>query len=161
MSSSRFAPFFSYPTEGEERSDPLLFLADRSDDDWTRLLHYTEVRRFGADETILKAGDFDRALYIVVDGRLEILLPGAESDIHLGTIGPGSVTGEIAFLDAGPRSATIRALADGELLRLTFESYEVLAARYPDLGRTILLDLGRILAARLRDTNDALGRASS
>jgi CRP-like cAMP-binding protein len=161
MSSGRFAAFFSYPAEGAEERDPLVFLGDRPEDDWSRLLGHTEVRRFSAGETMISAGEVDRALYIVAEGRLEILLPGVDGDINFGSIGPGSVVGEIAFLDAGPRSATIRAVSDGELLRLSFEAYEVLAARYPDLGRAILLDLGRILAARLRETNEALARAST
>jgi CRP/FNR family transcriptional regulator, cyclic AMP receptor protein len=161
VSSGRFAAFFSYPIEGRAEKDPLVFLAERPKDDWSRLLHYTEVRRFGARETMIRAGELDRSLYIVTDGQLEVLLPGVDGEIRFGTIGPGSVTGEIAFLDAGPRSATIRALTDGELLRLSFYAYETLAAHYPDLGRAILLDLGRILAFRLRETNEALARASS
>ena len=36
------------------------------------------------------------------------------------------------------------------MLRLSFEGFEALAARNPSLGRDILLDLGRILSARLR-----------
>jgi CRP-like cAMP-binding protein len=161
MSSGRFAAFFAYPTEGGEERDSFVFLGDRPEDDWSRLLHYTEVRRFSAGETMITAGEVDRALYIVSEGRLETLLPGDDGDLHFGTIGPGSVVGEIAFLDAGPRSATIRAVSDGELLRLSFEEYEVLAARYPELGRAVLLDLGRILASRLRETNEALARAST
>jgi CRP/FNR family transcriptional regulator, cyclic AMP receptor protein len=161
MSSDRFAAFFAYPTEGGEERDSFVFLRDRPEDDWLRLLGYTEVRRFSAGETIISAGEVDRALYIVSKGRLETLLPGVEGDLHFGTIGPGSVAGEIAFLDGGPRSATIRAVSDGELIRLSFEAYEVLAARYPELGRAILLDLGRIMASRLRETNEALARAST
>jgi CRP/FNR family cyclic AMP-dependent transcriptional regulator len=161
MSSDRFAAFFAYPNEGGEERDSFVFLRDRPEDDWLRLLGYTEVRRFSAGETIISAGEVDRALYIVSKGRLETLLPGVEGDLHFGTIGPGSVAGEIAFLDGGPRSATIRAVSDGELLRLSFEAYEVLAARYPELGRAILLDLGRIMASRLRETNEALARAST
>lgn len=160
MSSGRFAAFFAYPTEGGEEK-AFVFLRDRPEDDWSRLLGYTEVRRFGAGETMISADEVDRALYIVSKGRLEILLPGVDGDLHFGTIGPGSVVGEIAFLDGGPRSATIRAVSDGELLRLSFEAYEVLAARYPELGRAILLDLGRIMASRLRETNEALARAST
>jgi len=66
----------------------------------------------------------------------------------------------MAFLDGRPRAATIRALTDGDLLRLSFESFEILSARHPELGRAILLDLGRILAARLRQANDVIARHS-
>ncbi len=41
-------------------------------------------------------------------------------------------------------------MSEGEMLRLSFDGFEALAARDPALGRDILLDLGRILAARLR-----------
>ena len=58
--------------------------------------------------------------------------------------------GELAFLDGLPRSATVRAVEDGEALRLSFEAFETLAARHAELGRAILLDLGRIAALRLR-----------
>jgi hypothetical protein len=43
---------------------------------------------------------------------------------------------------------------------LTFDTYEVLAARYPELGRAILLDLGRIVAGRLRRADEALAQPS-
>lgn len=46
----------------------------------------------------------------------------------------------------------IRAVTDGEMLRLGFDSFEALAAREPILARDLLLDLGRILAVRLRQT---------
>ena len=40
------------------------------------------------------------------------------------------------------------------MLRLSFEGFEALAARNPALGRDILLDLGRILSARLHALGD-------
>jgi CRP/FNR family transcriptional regulator, cyclic AMP receptor protein len=92
----------------------------------------------------VRAGDDDRALYLVLSGRLQALVEGATA------IEPGSVFGELAFLDGLPRSATVRAVEDGEALRLSFDTFETLAARHPELGRAILLDLGRIAALRLR-----------
>jgi CRP-like cAMP-binding protein len=68
----------------------------------------------------------------------------------------GTVVGEQTFLDGRPRSATIRALTDGALVRLSRESFDVLSAREPELARAILLDLGRILSLRLRRTTGAL-----
>jgi CRP/FNR family cyclic AMP-dependent transcriptional regulator len=155
----RFASsYFSYP--GTERADDdLVFLADRSKEDWARFSAQAEFLRFAAGDLIIRAGEDDRALYIVVAGTLEVLLPTGRGDFRrYGMIESKSVTGEIAFLDGRPRAATIRAVTDADLLRLTFESYEILAARYPELGRAILLDLGRILAARLRQANEVITR---
>ena len=49
---------------------------------------------------------------------------------------------------------TLRALTSGELLRLGWDAFEALAAREPWLARELLIDLGRLLSARLR-TADA------
>lgn len=157
---SRYAEYFAYPGTEPVRDD-FVFLPDRSKEDWARLVDHGELLRFDAGDVVIRAGDDDRALAIVIDGTLEILLPNARGEHHrYGTIAPHSVTGEMAFLDGRPRAATIRALTDGDLLRLSFESFEVLSARHPELGRAILLDLGRILAARLRQANDVIARHS-
>lgn len=156
----RFSSYFAYPGTDAARDD-LVFLQDRGEDDWARLLDHSELLRFRAGDLIIRAGEEDRALYIIVDGTLEILLVDQRGqEQHYGTIEPKSVTGEIAFLDGRPRAATIRATTDGDMLRLSFEAYETLAARHPELGRAILLDLGRILAVRLRQANEVIARRS-
>jgi CRP-like cAMP-binding protein len=45
---------------------------------------------------------------------------------------------------------TVTATTDAEVLRLSHEAFLSLAARRPELGRALLLDLGRILVTRLR-----------
>lgn len=155
----RVSSFFDYPSEPGEKTDELVFLRDRSEGDWERVLAHTEEVRLAAGEILIHAGERDRTLYVIASGQLEVLLPG--DDGRIGTIEPRSVAGEIAFIDGRPRSATLRALTDCEVFALRFEAFETLAARYPELGRAILLDLGRILAGRLRQTNEALDRARS
>ncbi len=149
--------FFDYPTDDAPAGAELYFLRDRNEADWERLLAHAETVRLAAGDVLIEAGGRDRTLYIVASGRLEVLLPGGRG--RIGTIEPRSVAGEIAFVDGRPRSATLRALTDAEVYALRFEQFEVLAARHPELGRAILLDLGRILAGRLRLTNEALDQA--
>ena len=151
-----FTSFFNYPNLSTgERKEDVVFLPDRSDEDWAKLLEHIETRRFRAGEVVIRAGEADRALYLVADGSLEVLIPyGRGSNLRrLVAVEAGSVIGEQAFLDGKPLSATVRALTDGELLRLSFESFETLAARAPELALTIALDLGRILSLRLRQTS--------
>ena len=151
-----FTSFFDYPNlPASESREEAVFLPDRSNEDWAKLLTYAETRRFRAGEVIIRLGEMDRALYLVYDGRLDVLIPygGGPSLRRFTTVGAGSVIGEQAFLDGKPRSATIRAASDGELLRLSFEAFELLAAREPELARAFLFDLGRILSLRLRQTN--------
>jgi CRP-like cAMP-binding protein len=102
------------------------------------------------------AGDVDRSLLIVVDGALGVYL-GAEQE-PFDVIRSPSVLGEVAFFDGLARSGTLRGIEEGELLRLDFTDFEALAAESPHIGQTILLDLGRILALRLRRTNTSAVR---
>jgi CRP/FNR family transcriptional regulator, cyclic AMP receptor protein len=149
--------FFNYPTEegGATRVEELVFLPDRPDADWRILLEHTETRRFRAGDEVIRAGDTDRALLLLTEGALAVRVPGGTDDFKM--ITAPTVIGEVAFLDGGPRSVTLVAAEDGELQRLSMEAFEVLGARHPELARAVLLDLGRILAVRLRIATDLLG----
>ena len=151
-----FSSFFDYPTEMvNEGSDELLFLPGRSEEDWEKLLVHTDARRFRPGDEVIRAGTEDRALYIVTEGVLDVFLPlrtGGHKQFK--SIEAPSVIGELGFVDSGPRSTTLRAATDGELRRLSYEAFEVLAAREPELARAVLMDVGRILSNRLRQATN-------
>lgn len=132
-------------------------MSGRSQADWAKLLDHSEIRRFSAGEEIISAGDAERALYLLTEGTLGLMLSGARGQ-KLSAIEAPAVIGEVAFLDGGPRSATLVATSDGEVVRLRMESFEALSARDPELGRAMLFDLARIVTARLRHTNDMIVR---
>jgi CRP-like cAMP-binding protein len=133
--------FFQYPGDLDLAPAQAEFLAGKTDAEWATLLAHTETRRFRPGENVLTAGEADRALYVLVDGRLEY---------EGGIVEPVSTIGEAAFLDGGRRAVTLRAVTDGEVLRLSWDAFEALGAREPLLARELLVDVGRILAGRLR-----------
>src|SRR5215213_6120365 len=138
--------FFNYPTLRAAAAEPAPdpgFLPHATVEEWDAVLAATETVRFHPGDTVLRAGERDRALYLLLDGRLEAEGGGAE-------IAAPATVGMAAFLDGLPRAVTLRASTHGELARLSWDAYEVLAARDPRLGRTVLCDVGRVLAARLR-----------
>jgi CRP/FNR family transcriptional regulator, cyclic AMP receptor protein len=139
--------FFIYPTLAAEQPAPEAgLLAARSEEDWDALLSYAETRRLRPGDWLIREGEHDRALYVLSDGRLEALVGGRVSRV----IEAPATVGELAFLDGRPRAAGLRALTHGEAQRLSYEAFEALAAREPRLARDLLLDLGRIVATRLR-----------
>ncbi len=153
--------FFDYPTvDLHEHTDEVVFLAALSDDDLAKVLAHTETRRFSAGESIITAGETDRALYLVTAGSLGVRFSEDDMRTFMAIDAP-SVVGEIAFLDGGPRSTSLYAITDGELMRLSMENFEVLAAKDPALGRAVLLDLGRIVATRLRNANEHIAGGRS
>jgi CRP/FNR family transcriptional regulator, cyclic AMP receptor protein len=97
---------------------------------------------------VLREGVADRALYLLADGRLEVVRPGARG--VLATLEAPATVCEAEFLDGRPRSVALRAVGHGEIERLSWEAFEALSARDPQLARDILVDVGRVLAARLR-----------
>lgn len=139
--------FFTYPTLVGDRPAPEAgLLATRTQGDWDLLLAYTDTRRMRPGDWLIREGELDRALYVLSDGRLEAILPGRAGRV----IEAPATVGELAFLDGRPRTAGLRALTHGEAQRLSYDAFEALSAREPRLARDLLLDLGRIVAARLR-----------
>jgi SulP family sulfate permease len=148
--------FFPYPVpSGDERPDQLIFMPERSPAQWDRLLAFVERRGFRAGEKVVKRGDTDRALYIVLDGSLEArVTEGRAGNAAAVQFPAGTVFGEIGFFDGEARTATVTAVTDGAMLRLSFEAFQALSESEPDLGQAMLFDLGRILAIRLRQTDE-------
>jgi CRP-like cAMP-binding protein len=142
--------FFNYPTlPAAAEPNPIPAATDvgllphGTAEEWGALLAATETLRFRPGDVVLRSGERDRALYLLLDGRLQI--DGTDA-----TVSAPAPVGVTAFLDGLPRAVTLRAVSHGELARLSWDAYEALSVHDPRLGRTILLDLARDLAARAR-----------
>ncbi len=144
--------FFDYPQDSAQPArQALIFLPELGEESWAVVLSFTQCRVFRASEELLHIGDTGRALYIVGRGTLEVVLPQKRDRLlRIAHLTEGTVFGEQAFLDGQARSATVRAVTDGEVHTLSLESFEILAGRHPELARMMLMDLGRILSLRLR-----------
>lgn len=81
-------------------------------------------KSFKPGEIILKQGEEGRCAYIVEQGRVEIFLEreGGVSQ-YIGSRGPGTIIGEMALIDNAPRTATVRAVENCELLEITKEDF--------------------------------------
>ena len=130
----------------EEASDEVLFLPDATASDWARILGHATVLRAEPGDVIARAGESDRALWLLAEGAV-FVMNGREV---VKTIEAPSVLGEIAFLDGGPRSAGLVAATDAEIARFDVEAFDALADEDGPLARRMALDLGRIAALRLR-----------
>ena len=86
--------------------------------DWAIVFAHGEPYDFEPGDEIVRAGDRERALYLLVDGTLGVRIPGAED--RLKRIDAPSLVGEVGFVDGGPRSATLEALTAGTIVRLEF-----------------------------------------
>lgn len=95
-------------------------------------------------ETIIRQGDLGDCMYVVVEGQLRVHV----GERTLDTVGAGGVVGEMALLDAGPRSASVTGAAEASrLLRLDQGPFYDLFAANAQVAREFL----HLLSGRLRD----------
>lgn len=149
--------FFDYPGEPPALlGEAEYFLSDASDKEWATLLAHTRHRWFSPGDAVISERGRDRSLYLILDGRLEVLVErGRRGHRQVASLGAGSVIGELAFFDGGARSALVRAVTAAELAELSPADFEALAAADPVLARRLLFELGRFLAKRLRASQQA------
>jgi sulfate permease, SulP family len=128
-------------------------LREFTPDQVARLRPYLECRQWPAGSTIFKEGDPGSHLFLVTRGHASVWLVTKDGDIRLATFAPGTVFGELAILDRGPRSATVTADDEVTTWALSVGGFGTLQAREPDLAIQILSALGRELSGHLRQAN--------
>jgi CRP-like cAMP-binding protein len=143
-------PFFDIPNGAQRGADDRTFLPDATADDWQTLLRSVGAEPFVEGQVLIEAGDPGDCFFILAEGLVQVQVRATFGVKAIATIGAGSVFGEIAFLDGGVRTATVRALSAGKVLRVSRAAFVGLQAWEPQLAQRIALDLGRLCALRLR-----------
>jgi CRP-like cAMP-binding protein len=119
-------------------------------------------RRFSYGEPLFFQGQSGDSLAVVLSGtfRVEVERPGGKHEV-LESIGSGDVIGEMTCVDPAPRSASVTAVADAEILELDRGTLDALRRSAPAIWSAVL---GGILARtteRLAETNLRIERALS
>lgn len=107
---------------------------------------------FAPGEEILKAGEPGTALYVLVDGTVEVVKPSDEDAGHekvLGVLNYGECFGEMSLLTGEPVSASIRAKSPVKTLEIRKAAFDDLLAKNPVLNSYF----SKLLALRLRKTS--------
>jgi NTE family protein len=99
--------------------------------------------------TLFEYGAPSEALCVLKSGSLGAFKPDADGTFRLdGVIAAGETVGELGLIVDQPRSATVRALRDSELLRLSRAAFDKLIARHPQaMLMTARLTVKRLLAS--------------
>lgn len=108
-----------------------------------RIAAKVDVTHLPGGEELFGHGDPGDALYVVGSGRLEVI---NRAGTVIETLGKGAVVGELALLTGEPRSATVRAVRDSELLRLDRRHFEELLRGDAEFAVNLTSMLGRRLA---------------
>jgi CRP/FNR family cyclic AMP-dependent transcriptional regulator len=104
-----------------------------------------EATSYAPGQYVFKAGDPGEAMYIVIEGEVEIL----DGSILLETSGQGSIVGELALIDDEPRSATAVAKTECKLVVVDRRRFQYMVQETPLFALSVM----KVLADRLRRKN--------
>lgn len=99
-------------------------------------------------QTIFKKGDLGTSMFVIYEGEVGIY----DGQVQLAAFGRGDVFGELALLDAEPRSAAVVTLSDVQLFRVDQADFYDLMDERGEVLRNII----RILCQRIRNQNTKL-----
>jgi predicted acylesterase/phospholipase RssA len=129
--------------------EPALLHGLQAELEWIRLF---------AGTPLFKQGDPGDSLYIVVSGRLRVAISNPGGDERtINEIGRGECVGEFALLTQEPRSATISAIRDSNVVRLSQALFERLIRQHPQA----MAQIARFIVRRVRAGERGGARAAS
>ena len=132
-------------------------------DDLEELATVVEERRIAHGKDVFREGDPGDAVYLIVKGSVVVFTGGdaTREQRVLSELGAGSCIGEMAVLDASPRSATVRALEPTRTLRVPGEGFKRVMSERPEMSQAIVAELvkrmrGMMAGAPARPSSPAI-----
>lgn len=108
-----------------------------------------------AGESIFEEGDLGTEMYIIHDGKVDIVKHFKGEDRLLATLGQGDFFGEMSILEDLPRTASARAKSDLKLLPINSATFDQMLRKNPEIAVRMMRKLSR----RLRETDQMLRQA--
>src|SRR5436853_2260928 len=105
-----------------------------------------------AGDYIFREGDLGTEMYIINEGKVEILNQVGDEEQILAVLEKGDFFGEMSVLEDLPRAATARAATDVRLLQINGSTFDQLLQANPEIAVRMMRKLSR----RLRETDDLL-----
>lgn len=102
----------------------------------------TEYETYAAGQAIFSEGESGDAMYVVLEGEVELLIKGAVVE----TLGPGEPFGEMALIDRSPRVGTVVAKTACKLVPIAEKRFLFMVQMTPYFS----LDIMKVMAQRLR-----------
>ena len=132
----------------------LPLFATFSQDQVRDLVTMVSRRTASRSTAIMREGDATDCLYIVISGRLKVMMGEADGkETILAILGPGEFFGEMGLIDDNPRSASVVAVEPCELLAVTKRAFRKCLVENTDLAMAVM----RVLVRRLREADRKIG----
>jgi predicted acylesterase/phospholipase RssA/CRP-like cAMP-binding protein len=143
-------------TSSEEELERILldstFFSTLDGDARSFISEHLTPRTVPGGTVLMRQGDEADGLFLVAVGRLRVSMERDDgSTVVLAELGRGQVVGELALITDEPRSATVTAVRDSQVLTLSSESYELLVREHPNAFRQLASQVVRRLVRSLQE----------
>jgi CRP/FNR family cyclic AMP-dependent transcriptional regulator len=124
-------------------------------EDQLRMLTTMVTRRSASrSTTIMAGGDATDSLYIVLSGRLKVMMSDSDGkEVILSILGPGEFFGEMGLIDDEPRSASVVTIEPCELLSISKRDFKKCLSENAEMSMAVM----RGLVRRLREADRKIG----
>jgi CRP-like cAMP-binding protein len=144
---ARVALLQRMPIFGGIRTDVLQFL-----------LALCPVVSVPKNEFFFRENDQTDSMFVLQSGKVAVLKSWGKREYLLSTLKEGDCFGEMALMDHGPRSASVRALADCSAICLSAANLYKLYSSDPKQFALIQMNMGREVCRRLKEADNRLFR---
>jgi CRP-like cAMP-binding protein len=127
-----------------------------SDEEVFDILRICRLREVAAGTVLFAQGDPGDRAVVVESGTLQVLIDADPEPVPIAELGPGTIAGELALLDPGPRSATLRAQTDAVFYEITAADFLQMRQQMNPGAFKLLRALTRLVCQRLRTVNERL-----
>jgi CRP-like cAMP-binding protein len=125
-----------------------------SDEAFGLLASMATESRVNPGHVIVHQGDLGTKLFIIARGEVRVLRQGRHGDVEVARMKEGDFFGEMCILEHLPRSASVQAVIETDLVLLSYAAFEVLFDKMPLEHHRVLGNIARALSARLRELGD-------
>ena len=112
----------------------------------------TELLELSAGDYLIREGEESNQMYYIQSGSLAVFKTKGGAEKQIGTIYSGELVGEMSFLDSEPRSASIKAISDSNLLVIPNDKFQSVFNAQPKWYRALV----NTLLERLRKANSRI-----
>ena len=140
------------------RATPLFGGLD--DEQLGRLIEMGEIVDLAPGDRLIGEGEVADALFVILEGELDVTKRSGTSEIPLARVGPGTLQGEMAALEGGRRLASVHAVTYAEALCIPVDAMRELLGAGPDVALSVIRTaVGRLRAmeATLREREKLAG----
>ena len=134
-------------------------LSRLSEDKLAALAEVMKEKTFPAGELILKEGESGDEMFLLLSGSVDVLKTTTYGDSYIAASLEASyhcTFGEMALIDSGKRSATVRAKEECRTLSLSAEAFRNFCREDPQTGLELMMSISATLVRNLRMENENL-----